>query len=346
MKSVLIADITTLTEEEKIYGHFAKVAKQYEIVLSEKYNVLIGGGKTYLNHFPDDKVLRFPYSILRSHNYGRIKNKFQNKMHEFINACVALKSDCDIIVFQNLNETPVYLALLLFHKSRVYMIQYQKGLTGSVKKILYGLVKKHIRGVIASSEAVGEFYQRPYVVVPDYFPMNKEHKGNQKTKYDALIIGTINSWKDYESVIRFFSGTDLTLVIAGKFNDKKYLENLRKGAKENITFIDKYLTDDEYISLIEESKFIILPYKSQYEEKSSGVLLEALYNNRPVIVPDMKSFKIVKEFNLGIVYKKFDTELLEQLKDEKAYQQYKEALSDFMKKQEEGKGRLLDFIGE
>ena len=346
MKSVLIADITTLTEEGKIYGHFAKVAKQYEAVLSEKYNVLIGGGKTYLNYFPDDRVLQFPYSISRSRNYGGIKNKFQNKIHEFINACIALKSGCEIIVFQNLNETPIYLALLLFHKPQVYMIQYQKGLTGSVKKILYKLVKKHIRGVITSSEAVGEFYHRPYVVVSDYFPMNKEHKSDRKIKYDALIIGTINGWKDYESVIRGFSGTDSTLVIAGKFNDKEYLETLKKDAKENITFIDKYLTDAEYVSLINESKFIILPYKRQYEEKSSGVLLEALYNNRPVIVPDMKSFKMVKEFNLGIVYKEFDIEIINQLKDEKAYQQYKEALSDFVKKQEEGKGRLLNFIGE
>lgn len=346
MKSVLIADITTLTEEDKIYGHFAKVAKQYESILSEKYNVLIGGGKTYSKYFPDGKVLKLPYSILRSQNYGSIKNKFQNKMHEFVNACVALKSGCDIIVFQNLNETPIYLGLLLFHKSQVYLIQYQKGLTGRVKKILYRLVKKHIQGVITSSDAVGEFYQRPYVVVPDYFPMNKEYKSVQKIKYDALIIGTINNWKDYESVIQIFSGTDLTLVIAGKFNDKKYLETLKKGTTENITFIDKYLTDDEYISLIEESKFIILPYKHQYEEKSSGVLLEALYDNRPVIVPDMKSFKMVKEFNLGIVYKELDTEILNQLKDEKAYQQYKEALSDFIKKQEEGKGRLLNFIGE
>ena len=47
MKKAIIADISSLSYEGKIYGHFVKAASLFKNVMDEEYNVIVAGSKEY-----------------------------------------------------------------------------------------------------------------------------------------------------------------------------------------------------------------------------------------------------------------------------------------------------------
>ena len=51
-------------------------------------------------------------------------------------------------------------------------------------------------------------------------------------------------------------------------------------ASDNVTIIDKYLSDEEYMDMLSSARYAILPYsKSAYTNQTSGVLQEAMFVN-------------------------------------------------------------------
>jgi hypothetical protein len=347
MKRVLIADITTLTYEDKLFGHFAKVANQYYQILSKKFDVRIAGGKTYKNYFKDYQLYQLPFFMKKIENNSGIAGKIKRKLKEIYNAWKCLHSNSDIIIFQCLNETPIYLALLFGCKKKVYMIQYQKGLDCKYKKILYDRIKNRIAGIIVSSDVVGKYYNINYIVLPDYFPLVQATKVSDKNLiYDVTILGTANAWKDYVGAVTHFRNSKWKMLIAGKFTDESLYNATMKLKTDNIIVINRYLTEVEYQSYLKSSKYIMLPYKEEYEDKSSGVLLEAIYAEKPVIVPDISTFDIVNKYKLGIVYKDLsDLKIYkERLLDE--YEYYQKNVQAYIDKMRIKSDELIEFINK
>lgn len=313
-KQVTIADITTLTKGNQLYGHFAKVALQYKAILSRTIKVVISGGKTYLHYFKGTELRVLPFiQSVDSNNKKHVKSV--RKLKEIINAWIVLHSSSDVVIFQCLEETPIYVAMLFSRtKAKVVLIQYQKGLDRYPKRVLYKLIKSRISGVISSSREVVQYYAVGGLVVPDYFPVDERQYSSNK-KYDIVVLGTVSNWKNYEDVITSLSGTGLKTLIAGFFPDKDYLSELEQKASKNVKIIDKYLTDSEYSNLLQSSRYACLPYKKQYIGKSSGVVLDALYERIPVITPKIDTFEMVGKFNLGIQYSCSLSEIIDKIED-------------------------------
>ncbi len=86
--------------------------------------------------------------------------------------------------------------------------------------------------------------------------------------------------KQLEELVSVFSMMDYPLTIAGRFYDKERLEALKSMASENVTIIDKYLSDEEYMDMLSSARYTILPYsKTAYTNQTSGVLQEAMFVN-------------------------------------------------------------------
>ena len=145
------------------------------------------------------------------------------------------------------------------------MIQYQNGLDSKLKKLLYHIVKRKISGMIVPSQQVADFYHINSIIIPDYFPENTKKLNNLNDKYiyDCVLLGTVSNWKNYDDVIESFKKTDLKILIAGKFHDEKIYNELVNKSSSNITIINKYLADEEYDTYINQSRFILLPYKKR-----------------------------------------------------------------------------------
>jgi glycosyltransferase involved in cell wall biosynthesis len=345
MKKVLIADITTLTYEDKLFGHFAKVANQYCQILSKEFDVQIAGGKTYKNYFRDYQLYQLPFFIKKNENASGIAGRIKRKWKEFFNAWKCLHSNSDIIIFQCLNETPVYLALLFGCNKKVYMIQYQRGLDCKGKKVLYDRIKNRISGTIVSSDIVGKYYDITYIVLPDYFPpVQISSVQDENLIYDITILGTANTWKDYVGAVKYFRNSRWKMLIAGKFTDESMYNAIMQLKTDNITVINKYLTDIEYQNCLNCSKYIMLPYKEEYKDKSSGVLLEAIYAGKPVIVPDISTFDIVNKNKLGIVYKNLSDLKINMKKLQDEYEDYKKNVQAYTDNMRIKSDELIEFV--
>ena len=85
---------------------------------------------------------------------------------------------------------------------------------------------------------------------------------------------------------------------------------MKEKATNNIEMSDGYLSNDEYNSIIQSSKFCLLPYKNKYNDTTSGVIYDYLFRNRPVIYRDIPNFSFIKIYNAGITYKNTIEEVL------------------------------------
>lgn len=85
----------------------------------------------------------------------------------------------------------------------------------------------------------------------------------------------INTWLKSH---KLNSSSSIKLIIAGKAKGVDY-SPVRDI--DNVTIIDRYLTNEEYLALLRISDVTLLPYR---EISQSGSLLTAIYERKPIIV--------------------------------------------------------------
>jgi hypothetical protein len=321
MKSLAIIDSLTLTYKNQIFGHYASTAKQLYSILCNDFAVKVVGGITYANYFQKEQLDILPYrTYYEEFHIGNTFRKLRSKIKSIINLIVALRKNYDYLIFQWCSQNFLYLTLLLFKKkrSKVFLIKYNAE-TRLTHKLLFRLIKNKVSCIFTSMPKTGESYGIPYLLIPDYFPVEEDlNSVSQPVVYDFVIVGTTDNDKNIEDVISGIEKTNFTIKIAGNFKDKAYLEKIQKlTTSKNILIQDKYLTDTEYKNTILQSKYVILPYlKSAYTDKSSGVVLDAVYRGKPVIAPDLSGFQPVKDFGMGYLYNESISEILPKINDE------------------------------
>lgn len=124
-----------------------------------------------------------------------------------------------------------------------------------------------------------------------------------------LFIGYIHEYKGVDLIIELAmnlerSGQQIPFVIAGKD-----ATSIRRRFKlpDNITLIDRYLTENEIVELISKAYAILLPYTSASQ---SGIPNTAFCFNKPIIASDLDGIcDIVENEVNGLLFK--TTDLLE-----------------------------------
>lgn len=129
------------------------------------------------------------------------------------------------------------------------------------------------------------------------------------------FIGNIRKSKGLDLLINAFSnfhtnGGKANLIIAGNIPhtfkvDFNLLEN-----KNNVVVIDRFLSDDEYIEIIERSDYLVLPYRYG---TNSGIPSSAYSVHTNTIVSDIALFKNFSYINKDLLFKSENKEDLEKL---------------------------------
>lgn len=106
-------------------------------------------------------------------------------------------------------------------------------------------------------------------------------------------------------------------LLTEKFNDILKVKNARLIIKtrdksfeaqyaqlSQISFLVGYIDDETYKKAMLESSIIILPYvKEEYQYRCSAILMEAIINNKTVILPDMAVFReLSQQGDRGLYY--------------------------------------------
>ncbi|MCK4762374.1 MAG: hypothetical protein KAW12_09275, partial [Candidatus Aminicenantes bacterium] len=144
---------------------------------------------------------------------------------------------------------------------------------------------------------------------PDYIYSEDKYKQYRVEKQDYILCaGLMNRARDLLTLIDVYrrSGIELKLKMPGYFPDKNLLREALECAAgdKRIEIVDAYLNGADYYREIAGARFSILPYKkSSYFRRTSGLLLESIFLDTPVIAP---AFLLEFTGLPGIAYEKLE----------------------------------------
>ncbi len=213
--------------------------------------------------------------------------KILNKLRMFANIHTALKyTKADMVWFFNTEFYLVlYLALFGNRGKRIICTFFLDGWHGGavawVKQKIFEKAQKKMECILAGSRGF-TFKNCLSVFLPDYPYDAKEYAGYEKCPKEerAVCLGTMGAEKDLEGLVEAFRELSYPLHIAGRFYDEERFRTLKERAGARTLIENRYLSREEYLSLLGEARYCILPYRAkQYKTQTSGVLQEALFLN-------------------------------------------------------------------
>lgn len=212
-----------------------------------------------------------------------------------------------------------------------YLLKWKKPNLGGLSIIslfLFRNVKKYqnLRLIVSNQLIKKEFIEKVGIEHtrllqrPERFIVKKNNIESQKRyskTLNLLFIGTLRPEKNVEfciAALNRLNNPNIYYTIAGRCKTdevyNKKIERLIEGM-HNVYRIDRYIPEDEYNRLINESDFLILCDKTQASCASNGTMSEALLMGKPIIAPDINPFKYeVETYGVGYLYKYGDIDSL------------------------------------
>lgn len=341
-----IADIRSNNNGGKSTGHFLPVAAMYQKLFADWCEVKVAGGPVYLTKFHKDEMCLLPYDVSTTDVKG--------KWHTMKNAIKLFKeAKGQTIVLQQGTVITSFIAIALFYKktSKLFSIQYSdEGVRTPFRRLIYRFARHKIDGIICPNEEVGRAYGRPYCVVPDYIKMTSPNESLpfEERQYDFCMVGTIWPDKGVVEVARHLKESEFKLIVAGSVpNSVRYLgEELERIASENsnIKLVLDYISEEEYVNIIKHSKYCILNYQGCYNDRSSGVVLDVLFNGTPIVGSRCGALNLVEKFGVGYMYNNIECWDPQSILHEDIYNKYQSAIKDFFYKQRNYAARLRQFV--
>ena len=345
MKDVIIADIRTHALLGWVSGHFIPLAKNYVEIFKDACDVKVAGGPAYLQSFKKEIMVSLPYNVNGT--------SLRDKLHTFVNCWVLFRKGCGkSIILQQSSVATAYLALvMLYHRrSRIFIIQYSKtGIDSQLKRLLYGLAKKNIDGIICPNDEVGKAYGRPYIVVPDYIytgDLNISTIPFSDKIYDFCFVGRLSPEKGVVEAIKFLLDKPYKILIAGKPQTeelKNEILHVCDGAS-NVELHLGYLEEEDYYCYIHRSRYSVLNYTSEYSVRSSGVVYDMLFNGTPVIGRRCSALNFIDEQTLGVIYDNLGDVNPIKLMNVNYYQELQQNIVEYRKSHLHYKEKLQKFI--
>ena len=106
-----------------------------------------------------------------------------------------------------------------------------------------------------------------------------------------LFLGVVRSSKGIDTMVNawksFNKDKNEKLVIAGRWTDP--VDNTRRQAENDnsIVIMDRYLDDEEFVQLMKDAKFVVLPY---LDYAHSAVIVSCGNHNGAVVISDIELF--------------------------------------------------------
>lgn len=349
MERLIIADIRSFCKDGQSEGHYFTVASNYQEIFGQQYEVRVAGGPVYYSHY--DKMLKLKYDCSEQNS------AIVNKMNTIRNGLKVMREARDAaVVFQCSSVFTIYLCLALcMNKVRVYMIQYDtSSIDSKFKRLLFGLVKHKILGIICPGDEIGKAFGSPYCVVPDYIYSQKEDQIEDVTTvsetYDFGMYGILAKGKGILEAAQFFAKTDYRVMIAGRQGglpeDEKMIKELKKVCEKNSNIMLSlgYLSEEKYNEYIRNTKYCVLNYSYSYALRSSGVIFDIIFNGKPVLARERKYVEFVKKNGLGVVYGELEDLDMKALMDEHRYSEYLSGIKKYLLQQADDASKLISFI--
>jgi glycosyltransferase involved in cell wall biosynthesis len=214
------------------------------------------------------------------------------------------KIDFLIIHFDTLSNKAISTIPLLFFKNVFATIHDPVSHTGeeSVKRnVIFRIYKLFTKGYFFYSKySKSQFEKINYktknknykITLQPYSFISQFKKNSVKLNKYILFFGRISYYKGIDIYIRSIKSVldkypNEVFVIAGKGENIEVNELTKSEYRKNIILIDKYVDIEELAKIIQDSKFIVCPYR---EATQSGVLMTAKSMGKMVIASNVGAF--------------------------------------------------------
>lgn len=345
-KKIIIADILSNTIDGKSTGHYFALARNYLEIFGN--DCLVAGGPVYKDAFPEDKLYVLPNNNMDGS--GRLKLRLRT----FANARKLFKeAKGNIIVLQQCTTITTFLCIILFYRKkngRLFLIQYSlEGFRNILGRFFYKLAKRKIDGLICPNNEVGEAYQIPYCVVPDYIYTGEnriENMDYEEKKYDFCMVGRISKEKGVPEVVRYFANTPYKVIIAGRPTSKELEDEVVAASKnvKNVTTILDFVSEEDFRKYLRESRYAILNYQGEYSNRSSGVVYDNIFSGVPIIGKRCKALNFIGKYGIGYLYDSIKDFAPQEVLDYSKYEEYQSRIMDYRKTHEDYKKKLAGFL--
>lgn len=347
MKKLIIADVKSHNNNGKNTGHYFAVAQNYLELYSDYCKVEVAGGPIFKTHFNKQDVFVLPYDFISGRNW--LKNKFRvlmNCRYLFKHA----KAD-DIIVIQHSGASTTLLGIAFFStkKNNINLIQYDTDALSSLpKRIIFRLARHNIKSILCPNKYIADAFGLPSCIVTDYIYPKSEYKNSnsfEKRKYDIAIVGSICPDKGVIEAADVLARTNYKVVIAGKA-DKQLTDRLHEICYnvENIELHIGFISDENYYEYIREARFCILNYHGVYEDRSSGVVLDILFNGTPIIGHKCKALNFISMANVGYLFDDINDINFDEIINKEKYEKYQKGIEKYLDAQKKYKQDVINFL--
>lgn len=153
----------------------------------------------------------------------------------------------------------------------------------------------------------------------------RRHLGIDVSSYVFLFVGLAKPYKNLDGLIRAFNclDGDALLIIAGRFPDSAYYEEITRLAQGNrrIAIHARFVPDDEIQYYLVASDAVVLPYR---EVLTSGAAILAMSFGRPVVSVDLGNLRDLVTKDTGLLFSANDAQGLVEAMRECAKQSFDE----------------------
>lgn len=137
----------------------------------------------------------------------------------------------------------------------------------------------------------------------------RRHLGIDVSSYVFLFVGLAKPYKNLDGLIRAFDclDGDALLIIAGRFPDNAYCEEITRLAQGNrrIAIHARFIPDEEIQYYLVASDAVVLPYR---EVLTSGAAMLAMSFGRPVVSVDLGSLRDLVTKDTGLLFSANDAQ--------------------------------------
>lgn len=347
MKRLIISDVKSLSMDGKSVGHYFSLSQNYLDLYSDYFDVKVAGGPIYHQQFQKKDYFPLPNDFIEGENW------FKNKLRVLKNCRYLFKKtdSNDIIIIQQAGLSTVLLGIALYakKKSNICIIAYDTdAISSKIKKIICYFAKPKIKAIICPTDRILNAYKIKGCVVTDYIYAKKNvctFIPYEKREYDIAILGRICAEKGVLEAAKYLANTKYKILIAGK-PDKELISSINNICKSssNIKLILDFISDEDYYNYIRHSRYCLLNYHGTYNDRSSGVVLDNLFNGTPILGHNCQALSFIKKEKLGYLFEHINDLDLDGIINKNMHEMYIRNIINYLQKQKMYKKKVIDFF--
>ena len=275
MAKIVMADMYTVCDANGApLGHGVKVGNEYYRCLSGDFEVEQYVNADVVPCLENKNAKALPIQLRAD------SGKFKRIYCTFKNLWYIYKKHPGDVIWAYVPDIYAFLFECLFPKGRRRLanIVFDAYSGSKAKQMILGFLCRKSDIIIVTNEHLKKVIPGA-LCVPDYAYGKEYERFRSRPKKEMVVcLGTMHIKKNIKEAVEVFTQIGYPLTVVGQFASRELYEQAIKNKGNNVVVENRYLSEEEYYTLLGASKFCLIPYDPDfYKDRTSGVLQECMF---------------------------------------------------------------------